>query len=358
MRGMFFNRVFGLKDVWRLRLLLLVLLARVFQPAVFFNLILYFYNVILKRAKVSHRPFYAMIEPSSRCNLKCRMCWRTLYPFNRPETDMPLEKFTPLMEQLGPQLIFAALWNYGEPFLNRDLPKMVEACSRQGIVSVLSTNASLLEREQCLNLMAAGLKYLIISVDGVTEDVYQHYRVGARLSDLEKRVRALCGLKKEMRSAFPFVEVQLIVMRGNEHQVGEFLPMMRAWGADRVSLKKFSALRRSDAGCEMLPLKGGYRLDCHKDRGEVFGKFCAAPWQMLVVNADGGVVPCCSDYFSARRMGNVFYENVDEIWNNGSYGALRQQMRENRAAVDICADCPHRSGQAGSFIAAKHGGRA
>ncbi len=298
-------------------------------------------------------PLYAILEPSSRCNLSCKMCWRSLYGVNRVESDMPYNNFKDIIDKIGDSLIFVVLWNYGEPLLNPDINKMVEYCSRKGIITVLSTNGILLKQKKSLELFNAGLKYLIICVDAGSEDVYQKYRGAVKLSEIQNNISRACRLKRESKSKFPIIELQFIIMKGNEHQVDDFYSMAVFLGADMVSLKKFSALRRSGSLNEFMPLNSEYILDCYKKAWPIRKNLCPVPWQSLVINSDGSVLPCCSDYFSTQKFGNIFEEDIRAVWNNNEYVEFRRQIKHNIRFIGICCDCPHDSGQAGSFISTK-----
>ena len=344
-RGLFLNRFYRLKDLWRMRPFVRAFLLRVFKPRVFWNLLLYRCSLMLRREKVRHKPFYAMLEPSSRCNLQCRMCWRTLYSFNREQCDMPLEKFKGIVDQLKQELVFIALWNYGEPLLNADIGEMVKCCTKEGVLTVLSTNGQLLDEVMGLKLIKAGLTYLIVAVDGMTPDVYEAYRRGGDFLKLETQITSLSRLKKETHSDFPVIELQFIVMRGNEHQVDLFVERARAWGADRVTLKKFNTLYHSRVGQDMAPRQDQYMAEGFHPKGRGRRQFCPAPWQGLVINADGGVVPCCEDYFSRQPLGCVSGKNLDALWNGEAYAGLRKAMRQDGSGLNMCQDCPRASGR-------------
>lgn len=352
-RKMSFNRNLQYRDLWKLRNIFFIIVARVCKPKITMNLLRFLYSSIFKNIRVSNMPIYAMLESSSQCNFSCKMCWRTLYKVNRAECNMPYDNFRNIIDKVGDYLIFVALWNYGEPLLNPDLARMVEYCSAKGIITVLSTNGSLLNREKSLALFNCGLKYLIICIDGISEDVYQKYRAADKLSEVENNLRWACGIKKKTKSKFPVIELQFIVMKENEHQVKDFLTLARSWGVDRVSLKRFSALRDSGLPGGFLPQNNDYVLDCYKKTGYVPKDFCSVPWQGLVINSDGGVVPCCSDYFSNQKLGNISEEDVSQIWNNARYIEFRRQVKHDINSVGICRDCPHDSGQVGSFISTR-----
>ncbi len=266
---------------------------------------------------------------------------------------MSYSQFKEIIDKVGDYLIFIGLWNYGEPLVNPELYKMIGYCSKKNIITILSTNGILLNEENSRSLLAADLKYLIICLDGISDDIYKKYRNTAQFTQIKNNIIGFCELKKKNRSRFPIVELQFIVMRDNEYQVNNFFSTVCSWGVNRASLKKFSMLRNHRTVNEFMPKNEDYRLDCYKKAGHFRKIFCRVPWQSFVVNSDGWVVPCCSDYFSAEKMGNVFTDDVKEIWNNSNYIKFRRNIRQNINSVGICINCPHSCGQAGDFISVR-----
>jgi radical SAM protein with 4Fe4S-binding SPASM domain len=71
-------------------------------------------------------------------------------------------------------------------------------------------------------------------------------------------------------------------------------------------------------------------------------EFTAHPWfgeiNMLFVDADGTVVPCCT-HPSAGNFGNLNTQKYSEILNGDARRAMKQAMTENRAAMPVCGTC-------------------
>lgn len=68
---------------------------------------------------------------------------------------------------------------------------------------------------------------------------------------------------------------------------------------------------------------------------QVFNR-CAYPWQQMIIDLTGEVVPCCywSGYANTGTpLGNTNLQTIDEIWNGEAYTELRQ-----RAAADDFGD--------------------
>ncbi|WP_421902063.1 SPASM domain-containing protein [Maridesulfovibrio sp.] len=70
---------------------------------------------------------------------------------------------------------------------------------------------------------------------------------------------------------------------------------------------------------------------------------CAYPWQQLIIDLTGEVVPCCywSGYGnSGEPMGNINTQSIEEIWNNANYVELRRVIASgNIPATHPCANC-------------------
>ena len=64
---------------------------------------------------------------------------------------------------------------------------------------------------------------------------------------------------------------------------------------------------------------------------------CSAIRNDFVVLLDGSVVVCCHDYDGLSRMGNIFEQSVDEIWQNPEYKEYRDLVKSGQAP-DFCLD--------------------
>src|SRR5262249_14137393 len=93
-------------------------------------------------------PSTAMIEPTNHCNLACPTC-PTGTGKIKPLPDMTPERFERALGELGPGVRNLALWNYGEPTLNRNLPRLIAAAKTRGVgVVKVSSNVHFLDGER------------------------------------------------------------------------------------------------------------------------------------------------------------------------------------------------------------------
>lgn len=77
--------------------------------------------------------------------------------------------------------------------------------------------------------------------------------------------------------------------------------------------------------------------------------FCYQPWQIMLVDWDGDVYPCCGgeEWFKAKvksgtyHFGNLLKEHVDQCWNGTTYSMIRKTCNPNckDKLISECINC-------------------
>lgn len=109
-----------------------------------------------------------------QCNLSCKHCYASARYSTHPEelsTGKAKELIDDLHEFGVPVLIFSG----GEPLMRDDLFELISYANERGMRTVLSTNGTLLTRENAIKLMDVYLDYVGVSIDGL-EDVNDEFR--------------------------------------------------------------------------------------------------------------------------------------------------------------------------------------
>jgi len=290
-------------------------------------------------------PIIAMIEPTRRCNLACPLC-----PVGerraRETDDMPFGVFQGIIDELTPFLIHLTLHNYGEPFLNKDIYPMIHYAKKAGIPDVnISTNGHVLSPDR---VVASGLDEIMISLDGITQETYARYRRRGKLDRVIRNIRDLTEVKREKNAGKPLIELQFIIMRHNQDEMNGFRTLAAELGADRIRFKtlnlQMSGPEVSAENLDLLPTNAIYTR--YQDRGgEILKRHleenrCKWPWERVVINSDGRVVPCCNDFNGVHSMGNVSEQSFREIWFGAKYNRFRKQIIHQWREIPLCAHCP------------------
>lgn len=307
------------------------------------NLLKVHLSIALKKEENWGVPYSILLEPTSKCNLRCPMCARTIYPeiiSMRNNMNMKFSDFKNLMDEVGDKVMFLFLWNFGEPLINPDIFKMIEYARKKKIFTLMSTNAYLLDSERAKRLVESGLDYLIISFDGASKKSYEQYRKNSDFSRVTGNIENLMKIKKSERKILPFVNLQFILMKHNANEVQEIRNLAARLGVDRLSFKK-TIVYDEKLKDELLPEENKYKFNFYNKTAEK-NISCERPWVHMVVNCEGAVLPCCDDIKYAHYMGNVLDNGVKGIINNEKYTAFRKQVVNDIRKIDICKNCPRR----------------
>lgn len=146
-------------------------------------------------------PETGMIEPTNLCNLACPTC-PTGTGKMKPLPQMLLARFDEALRKLAAlrtKLRNLALWNYGEPLLNRDFPAMIAHANEAGVgVVKVSSNVHFPDEIRGGALLRSGLDVLVLSVDGASHESYQTFRKDGDFGKVAAAVAWLCAEKKRL----------------------------------------------------------------------------------------------------------------------------------------------------------------
>lgn len=287
-------------------------------------------------------PISFSIEPTNHCNLKCPECPSGLGELTRPLGLLKLPEFKKLVDEIKNKSFYIQLFFQGEPYVNKQLPEMIDYAQENNLYISISTNGLLFNEKKIEKVLQSAPDKLIFSLDGLDEESYQNYRVGGTFKKADKSIRLLIRKKKELKLKKPFVELQFIVMKQNEHMIDEVFEYGNDVGVDKVVLKTMQVSSYENA-LHFLPNNKDYSRyeisnDSYKIKGEL-KNHCFALWRTSVVTWDGKVVPCCFDKDANFELGKLNGINFREIWKSPDYQNFRSKVLLNRKGVSMCINC-------------------
>lgn len=289
------------------------------------------------------RPTSLSIEPTTSCNLRCPECPSGLRAFSRPTGMLQEQLFERVIDQVKGHVSWLHLYFQGEPFLNPRFLEMVRYADSGGIFTSTSTNAHYLGTKQVRGILESGLKQLIVSMDGITQEVYERYRVGGNLEKVQDGLKLLISEREKAKQNFPRIVLQFLVTGQNEHQ----LPALKSWAksmaVDELQLKT-TQIYDFEGGSELIPADLGYSRYVPSDGGRWQLKKkpenkCWRMWEGAVVTWDGKVVPCCFDKDAKHVMGELKNQSLASIWSSIAYFNFRKQLLSDRTQIEICRNC-------------------
>ena len=290
------------------------------------------------------KPFVLMVEPTNHCNLKCPLCPSGNGDMTRPRGIMPFAHFKRIFEEQADHLFLLMLWNQGEPFINKALTDMVRLATAHNVPTLTSTNVHYIKtREDAEDIVDSGLSEIVVSLDGVTPESYEKYRVGGNFDRVLDGIRLLVQAKRDLRANHPVIHLQFIIMKHNEGEIGDARTLARDLGVDRLSLKTTQVYTSEEAQI-YLPSdekfsRYQYGTNAVKTKSKI-SNTCRHLWYSTVVNWDGAVSPCCFDKDVHYGLGNALNgQTFDEIWTGDDYTKFRNKILKDRASVPICNNC-------------------
>jgi radical SAM protein with 4Fe4S-binding SPASM domain len=317
-------------------------------------------------------PAALQIEVTSACNLRCAMCLvRYRPPVNKVAGALPWEMYRRLLDQL-PGLRRLTLQGLGEPLLSPYLLDMVRLAKSRGVAVGFNSNATLLTRKRADELVAAGLDWLHVSLDGARAGTYEAIRDGA---DFDKVVANLTGLVAAKRAAagdHPWIRVVFVAMRRNVAELPELVELMGRVGVQEVRVQNlahdFADTPDDGPYREIRDYTAAESLWTGDDRAaaaEAFGTArlaadrhglelrvphlspvsggtgrCTWPWDAAYVTSAGVVQPCCMVMGDDRvALGSLTEASFPEIWAGPAYREFRTRLASDDDPPEVCRGC-------------------
>jgi radical SAM protein with 4Fe4S-binding SPASM domain len=313
-------------------------------------------------------PTMLQLEPTNKCNLKCGMCHRNFMPLSRIG-ELDFDHFRKIVDPLFPCLERVWLQGLGEPFLCKDIFKIIRYLKGRNVFVNTVTNATLLNEDVCRKIISSGLDEISISIDGVTAETYERIRVGADFEDVVRNAQTLTSLISTAQNG-PKVVVFVVAMKDNIHELPDLVTLVNKMGIKYLWVQdvQFQQLEAGLAKKEKslrvlaekqneestwienylkkaLQLANNYGIELVTYGGKsIFDRLyisrkrqkCVWPWTSVYITWDGFVSPCCipSTYF----CGNLFNESFKKIWNNEKYRDFRIRLESGMLPYQ-CINC-------------------
>lgn len=304
----------------------------------------YYYSRITGKPRQMGLPISISVEPTTSCNLRCPECPSGLRSFSRNTGMLQLDTFKNIIDELYKSTLYLILYFQGEPYLNKDFFNLVSYATKRKMYSATSTNAHYLNDTNCQKTIESGLSRLIISIDGTTQETYQQYRIGGKLSKVLEGTKNIVKWKKELNSNIPHIIFQYLVVKPNEHQIEDVKKLAKEIGVDEVLFKSAQVYDYKN-GNPLIPENQKYSRYKKLSDGTFAIKnkllnHCWKMWHSCVFTWDGYVVPCCFDKDATHKMGQLNKgDNFEEIWQGDAYNSFRKHLLKGRTQIDICNNC-------------------
>ena len=133
-------------------------------------------------------------------------------------------------------------------------------------------------------------------------------------------------------------------MAGNEKAALSELPDIPIDEAKEIldSIDKHAVNQTADRDAEWLPTDEEFNRYSAKRRERQRKKVCKQLWDLVVINWNGGMAPCCQVYLKKQHFAHSFPEDFRAFWNGPEYVAARKLFGPERPAQKlgiVCEKC-------------------
>ncbi len=273
----------------------------------------------LYNATLGSFPDTVQVETTNACNARCIICPHRR--MQRPIHHMTEDLFRSIVDECAEHSCRSLhLHNFGEPLLDRDLPRRIAHAKSRNIRQVkIFSNGSLLSGRLARELIDSGLDEIKISFDGASKEEYEKIRYPLRYDIVTQNVADLIthrdrtGSTMRITMACCSTSDKDATMNSLADRVDGFsFGKVHNWGADQ----EFSAKRQ------------GIR------------KPCSRVWRTFTVLADGRASLCCLDYEGQVVLGTLHDQSIAAIWRNPAYGRIRRaHARAEQSGLPLCGGC-------------------
>ncbi|MEI7437299.1 MAG: radical SAM protein [bacterium] len=312
-------------------------------------------------------PRHLIIEITSFCNLRCRMCPKTNNSVNTPENNVMawdiFERLIPLLPRIE-SLDLTGVW--GEAFLHPKLyVDMLKTIKAHGSDVYTISNGTLITDDLARQLVEHDLNKLIVSLDAATPETYSVIRPPGRFEDVLKGLGFIDAWKKKLGRTQPRLELAFVGMKSNIEEFPRVIELAHDLGVEQVCLQAmgeypglenesiathFKSLGRRvfeegqrrgrELGVSVVLQPPDQFEDDRKEHNVLddrrdYEKQCYDLWNKALVAATGNVLPCCA---SPVSMGNLRNSSFEQIWRGAAFTGLRRQFLGGEVP-EMCKQC-------------------
>lgn len=304
---------------------------KIFIPSFVFN---YFHNKKLKNLKSFPESF--SIETVNICNAKCWFCPQPGHVRKKGYMDFGIyKKIIDEISDNKKHVKSIALFMDGDPTLHKELIKFLIYAKQRKVKNIyLSSNMEYFSEKLIDQIfehkLQSTLKFIIASLDGVSEKTHSSNRIGVDTKKAYENTNLLLEKRKKNFSFYPWVFPRMLINETNKHEEVEFYNYWKE-KADKV-------LRTT------MHNWGGQIEDKKIHQNKLhFSSICYFPFSQCFIQIDGNIRICCLDVNGKNLYGSIQNSSIKEIWQNQDFEKLRENLilKNKDGLPEICKECTY-----------------
>jgi len=311
----------------------------------------------------SNAPLLLAVETTTRCNFKCVHCSQTF------ATAVPADMRLDLFQEIVPLLRTAhELYLFGDGEVLLDIPRhlaMIARMYQEDPTCALgfSTNGKLLTPDVYELYATAGIRYIQLSIDAATKELYETMRRGGRFDQLLANLEGIAALRRRATGRQPELRLATVISKQNYRQLPILAELAKRYdfsywyinaeyphnpGRDllRLTLEDLAELARIRAEIvrkysryyvtifdPCLGLSSGKSEQWLGSKSPVY---CTVPWQQFQLRVNGDIKIC--PYYH-EPVCSMIGKSPLEVWNGEEFRRLRRAFTSGTGIPSYCVGC-------------------
>jgi sulfatase maturation enzyme AslB (radical SAM superfamily) len=285
-------------------------------------------------------PFSIEVDIASVCNLKCKFCFHSdiekIKESGISFGIMNMSLYKKIIDDIGdfPQKpAKLKLFEFGEPLINNNIAEMISYAKEKNVVDSIETvsNGTLLNKQLNRSLIKAGLSRINISVESLSDSGYENV-TGVKI-DFNKYVENIRDLYENKGDCF--IYIKLIDL------------------GDLTDTDKENFYNTFSSICDEIYIENAAPIwkdtKANKNISNTFGAYgqklnykyvCPFIFTRMIVNSDGTVPLCCTDWKKQEIIGDSKTDSLFNIWNGNKLREIQiKHLNEKRETIPLCRGC-------------------
>ncbi len=165
------------------------------------------------------QPWRVFLEVNSACQLRCATCTKgNMEGYDHKTGLMDSELMEKILDKIQSENPSAICFLYGnsEIFLHPRVPECIASIKRRGLHPEMSTNLNYLQRLD--ETLEAGPDYIIVSLSGFTQEIYERGHGGGNIEKVKENMRLMSEANNRVKNRVNMA-VNFHVYNFNEHEI-------------------------------------------------------------------------------------------------------------------------------------------
>lgn len=322
-----------------------------------------YYQFMEVKSEIMPFPVSMHVEPTTRCNLRCSYCARSILSNDKLKSDMDLSFLENLIIS-NPNLLNIYLQGLGEPLMLKNIEDVVAICNKSKLNVFIFTNGTTLKQNKAhRDLLIKYADEVSISLDTVNSNIIPSIREGTNVDEIIDGIKLLTDETESNKSKLR-IRVHCVITKHNYMYLDQLVKTLIAVGIKNLYLNELENLYSFDDKewlenhQEVIYLRTernkilsliqdvvlnnpSIKIDNHNLSGSTPLKgHCKWGFYNCFITANNYVTPCCKRMEDKHRIiEKPIAEKFESFWNSNELREFRKSHILN-TINPVCDYCP------------------